>query len=98
MCPRGRMLYFEEGKKKMKRVEKIHRFVFGLGSLAIALCACALLAGGCAGWFTQPGETEAEGRRRHMRNLALDKQGLMSDIDTALLLDKPSKLSDKRIP
>ncbi|HUT31627.1 MAG TPA: hypothetical protein VMX13_17695 [Sedimentisphaerales bacterium] len=81
----------------MKRVGKIRRFVFGLGTLAIVLCACAILAGGC-GWLAHPGETAAEGRRRHMRNLALDKQELMSDIDTVLLLDKPSKLSDKRIP
>jgi hypothetical protein len=82
----------------MKRVGKIRRFVLGLGTLAIALCACALLAGGCGGWSSQPGETAAEGRRRHMRNLALNKQELMSDIDTVLLTDKPSKLTDKRIP
>ena len=54
-------------------------------------------------WFSgcksdQLGETTAEGNRRHQRNLRLDRQEMTEDIDTALLLDKPSKLTDKRIP
>ena len=48
--------------------------------------------------YAQPGETEAEGRRRHIRNDRINQQGLSQDIDRALLLDKPSKLSDKRVP
>lgn len=46
----------------------------------------------------QLGETEAEGRRRHIRAARINQQELMEDIDRALLLDKPSKLTDKRIP
>jgi hypothetical protein len=52
---------------------------------------------GC-GSFSQPGETAAEGRRRHDRVARINKQELMMDIDKFLLLDKPSKLTDKRIP
>ena len=47
--------------------------------------------------FAQPGETEAEGHRRHQRNLAINRQEMMADIDAFLLLDKPSKLSERRI-
>lgn len=47
--------------------------------------------------FAQLGETEAEGRRRHLRNERLDRQQLMADIDRVLLTDQPSKLTDKRI-
>ncbi len=48
--------------------------------------------------FAQLGETEAEGRRRHLRNARINRQELMGDIDRAMLSDKPSKLTDKRIP
>ncbi|MHC4497583.1 MAG: hypothetical protein ACYS83_09755 [Planctomycetota bacterium] len=48
--------------------------------------------------FAQLGETEAEGRRRHRRVKYINQQQLMADIDAFLLLDKPSKLTDKRIP
>jgi hypothetical protein len=44
------------------------------------------------------GETAAEGRRRHKRVLRIDNQELMADIDKFLLLDKPSKLTELRIP
>jgi len=47
---------------------------------------------------SQPGETTAEGHRRHIRNVRINQQELNQDIDKALLSDKPSKLSDKRIP
>ena len=48
--------------------------------------------------YEQPGETAAEGKRRHLRNERIDQGGLMADIDKFFLTDKPSKLSDKRIP
>ncbi|MHC4205015.1 MAG: hypothetical protein ACYSTT_10225 [Planctomycetota bacterium] len=48
--------------------------------------------------FSQPGETVAEGKRRHQRVARINQQLLMADIDTVLLLDEPSKLTDKRIP
>jgi hypothetical protein len=46
----------------------------------------------------QIGETVAEGSRRHKRVLRLNRNELMEDIDTFMLLDKPSKLTEKRIP
>ena len=46
----------------------------------------------------QLGETEAEGHRRHLRNERINQQEMMRDLDMVLLLDKPSKLTDKRIP
>ena len=62
--------------------------------LAVLLCTLVFWLGGCE----QPGETAAEGHRRHLRNLSINQQNLMSDIDRALLIDKPSTLTDKRIP
>ena len=64
--------------------------------LAIILCALVVLGLGCA--TDQLGETTAEGHRRHQRNLRLNRQEMMADMDSLLLLDKPSKLTDKRIP
>ena len=64
---------------------------FAIGFAVITMLVCFLA--GCS----QPGETVAEGRRRHIRNQRINQQEMMSDIDTALLLDEPSRLSDKRI-
>ena len=64
--------------------------------LGIALFSLVLLVFGCS--FEQPGETAAEGHRRHLRNLRIDQQGMVRDIDRALLTDEPSRLTDKRIP
>ena len=60
--------------------------------------AADVLMAGSDGEFAQLGETEAEGRRRHLRNQRLNQQQLMADIDKVLLLDKPSKLTERRIP
>jgi hypothetical protein len=62
--------------------------------LGIFLFALLFWLNGCS----QPGETTAEGSRRHDRNLRVNQQGLNQDLDKAFLFDKPSKLSDKRIP
>ena len=48
--------------------------------------------------FALPGETEAERRRKWARIKRISRQELMSDIDTVLLTDKPSKLSGMRVP
>ena len=48
--------------------------------------------------YEQMGETAAEGDRRHERNRRIQQQQMMSDLDRFLHLDKPSKLTDKRIP
>jgi len=60
----------------------------------IILCVFAVVIHGCA----QPGETTAEGQRRHLRNLSLNQQELVRDADKALMTDEPSKLTDKRMP
>jgi hypothetical protein len=62
--------------------------------LAVLLCAAIFWLGGCE----QPGETTAKGNRRHLRNLSINQQNLNADLDRALLFDKPSTLSERRIP
>jgi hypothetical protein len=64
--------------------------------LLVFLCTLVFLPFGCS--FQQPGETVAEGNRRHKRNLRLNQQEMMEDIDRVLLLDRPSRLTDRRIP
>jgi len=63
--------------------------------LAVVLCALVFLPCGCG---RQLGETKAEASRRHKRVLSINHQEMMEDIDRVFLLDKPSKLTDKRIP
>jgi len=60
--------------------------------LALWLCGCGSEA------FSQPGETAAEGHRRHKRTLSINQQELMADIDTVLLMDEPSKLTERKVP
>ena len=64
--------------------------------LTVVLCAMVFLLIGCS--TAQLGETTAQGNRRHIRNLRIDQSELMADIDHFLLLEQPSRLSDKRIP
>lgn len=65
--------------------------------LVVVLCALFLVPFGCKS-YDQLGETVAEGRRRHKRVLRINRQEMMYDLDAVMLLDKPSKLTDKRIP
>jgi len=65
--------------------------------LVIVLCALFFVPLGCSS-YDQMGETAAEGRRRHERTARINRQEMMEDLDTLMLLDKPSKLTDKRIP
>jgi len=74
--------------------EKIMKNTLVLTILGVVLVASIFICCGCA----QLGETEAEGHRRHLRNLRISQQQFMEDVDKVLLLDKPSKLTDKRIP
>lgn len=64
--------------------------------LLVFLCTLIFSLFGCS--FQQPGETLAEGQRRHKRNMRINQQGMMADIDRVLLLDRPSRLTDKRTP
>jgi hypothetical protein len=61
----------------------------------IFLCSLVFLALGCS--LKHPGETAAEGHRRHKRMLRLNRQEMVQDIDHFLLLEQPSKLSERRI-
>jgi len=63
--------------------------------LGTLLCALVFWLGGCGSML---GETEAEVNRRHLRNSRINKQELAGDLDRVMLVDKPSKLSNKRIP
>ena len=64
--------------------------------LPVILLVLVLMPFGCS--FSQSGETVAEGHRRHQRTARINQQEMMADIDTVLLFDEPSNLTDKRIP
>ena len=80
-----------------RRKEGMMKNAFVSTILGIMLFALVFWLNGCGESFAQLGETAAEGHRRHQRNLAINRQEMMGDIDRVLLLDKPSKLTDKRI-
>jgi hypothetical protein len=65
--------------------------------LVVMLLSLVVLSTGC-GFFNQPGKTPAEVNRDHARMLRINQQEMMADIDKVLLVDKPSKLTDKRLP
>ena len=74
----------------MKSVSvSVYKMILGIVLYALVFCF-----GGC----TQPGETASQGDIRHQRNLSINQEGMMKDIDRVLLFDQPSKLSDTRIP
>jgi len=64
--------------------------------LAVALFVLVFISFGCSS--SQLGETAAEGHRRHQRVVRINQQEMMADMDKTILLDEPSKLTDKRIP
>lgn len=75
-------------------------------SVSVSVCKLILVATvlvfvfmplGCSS-LSQPGETADEGNRRHNRISRLNQQGMMADIDAVLMIDEPSRLTDKRIP
>lgn len=70
----------------------------GLRFFALTAVACMLVTwlAGCGSG--QPGETRAEVSRRHDRNHRLNAELMRADMDKTLMLDRPSRLTDKRIP
>jgi hypothetical protein len=64
--------------------------------LAALFCALIFILTGCS--VNQMGETSLEGDVRHQRALRVNNEQMMADIDKFLLLDEPSKLSERRIP
>lgn len=67
------------------------------GILGLVLAVLCLAGSGC-GSYAQPGETALERKVRHRRLLRSNYHQMAEDIDKLLLLDKPSSLSDKRLP
>ena len=65
--------------------------------LVVAMLVSVFMPFGCSS-LSQPGETAAEGHRRHQRVARINQQEMMADIDAVLMLDQPSQLTDKRIP
>jgi len=76
---------------------KVKSCILSLFTFAFIFCGTVFLLYGCSS-YEQPGETAAEGSRRHERVLRINQQEMMKDIDRSLLLDQPSKLTDLRIP
>lgn len=74
--------------------EKIVKNSFISVVLGVILIVLIFVCCGCS----QPGETDAQGNQRHLRNLRINQQELMQDVDRTLLFDEPSKLTDKRAP
>lgn len=64
--------------------------------LVIFLSVLFLMPFGCS--LEQLGESAAEGNRRHIRILRLSKPELVTDIDQVLFLDRPNRLTERRIP
>ncbi len=64
-------------------------------TLGAVLCMMVFSLGACS--RSQLGKTSAQIKRDHIRNARLSRQELSEDIDTFLLIDEPSKLTDKRI-
>jgi len=77
-------------QKKEKMMKKVRVSVIW----GIMLYILVLGMSGC----NQPGETSAEGARRHQRYMSISKQEMLQDADKLMLTDEPSKLTDKRMP
>jgi hypothetical protein len=77
--------------------EYIMRNKVAVSLLTVVLLSLAVLLTGC-GLFNQPGKTPAEVNREHARMLRINQQQMMADIDRTLDLDRPSRLTDKRLP
>ncbi len=76
-------------------MKSVSAFVFK-AILVVILSALVFLFVGCS--TEQMGETTAQGQIRHQRNIRINQQELMADIDKTMLLDEPSRLTDRRIP
>ena len=66
-------------------------------ALAFVLGVIVLTTCGCKSWTT-PGETAAEARRRRDRIVRVNAEQMVADMEAVLMLDRPSKLSDRRLP
>jgi hypothetical protein len=78
-----------ESRNEGAKRSRLYGFV-----LAFVLFALVWSVSGC----TQPGESMAETNRRHLRVLQINQEDMLSDVDSVLLLDQPSRLTDRRMP
>ncbi len=81
-----------------------------MAALVVCLFSLVLCLSGCntASWATkkvtglgdwsQPGLTEAEGHREQVRNMRMNRQNMMRDMDELFHTNKPSKLTEMRAP
>ncbi len=66
-------------------------------SRGLYLCLCVVLAGMLTGCVGAPGETSDEVHTRHVGVVKENWIQAQDDIDAILMLDKPSRLSDKLV-
>jgi hypothetical protein len=88
--------YFEDIMNESNKKD-ISRLVFCLCILIVAafcLSGCSFV---CLKGCEAPGETRDEIHQRHIGILNVQKQQVQNDWDALLLLNKPSKLSDKYV-
>jgi len=70
-----------------------------LAAMGMILCVLVLGLVGCNSTEDkQLGETGAEVNRRQIRSLDINGQEIKQDLGRILLLDRPSKLTDRTIP
>jgi lipopolysaccharide/colanic/teichoic acid biosynthesis glycosyltransferase len=84
------------GNNMMKRLSVLVLCLVALFMLTLAGCSKSEAEGGVG--FSQHGETQAEGHRRHIRNVRLNQQSMTEDVDSFWQMDEPSRLTKKRIP
>lgn len=65
--------------------------------LGVVLLTLATMSTGC-GLFDQQGKTADEVNRDHIRMLRVNQEQLMYDIDRTMFLDKPSSLTQNKLP
>jgi len=65
--------------------------------LMVLLLALVLFSTGC-GLFDQPGKTAQEVHREHLRELRVNNQQMMRDVDRWLGFDQPSMLTERKLP
>ena len=71
--------------------------IFVLMISCILLCDVLFTLVGCSRDYAQPGETAAEGHRRHLRNLSVNHQNMMRDLDVFWLSDKPDQATKFKV-
>ena len=67
--------------------------IFSILILTVLLLSVFIGVVGCAG----QGHTAAELRRERIRTFEADKQAMYDDLESTLMIDRPSRLSDKSV-